>query len=271
MVHWKSNYNNDFTAIRRSEAGTDMKGRVEEYLLNKIRQDGAIHLTLLDTEKAQPKDAAKTAREAEEDGTAAIMVGGSTVTSTQMLEETVKAIKKSVSIPVILFPNNITGICPKADAIWFMSLINSSDPYFIIGAHVLGAPLVRRFGLEPIPLGYIIVGEGGAASLIGRAFPIPFDRPELAVAHALAAEYLGMRFVYLEAGSGVKESVPRDMIRMVKDVIDVPLIVGGGIRSPTQVRKIVDAGADMVVTGNITEQGTTRIRLKELIGSVRRK
>jgi phosphoglycerol geranylgeranyltransferase len=152
-----------------------------------------------------------------------------------------------------------------------MSLINSSDPCFIIGAHVLGAPLVRRFGLEPIPLGYIIVGEGGAASLIGRAFPIPFDRPELAVAHALAAEYLGMRFVYLEAGSGVKESVPRDMIRMVKDVIDVPLIVGGGIRSRTQVRKIVDAGADMVVTGNITEQGTTRIRLKELIGSVRRK
>ncbi|HKZ93313.1 MAG TPA: geranylgeranylglyceryl/heptaprenylglyceryl phosphate synthase [Candidatus Bathyarchaeia archaeon] len=246
-----------------------MTGRVERYLLNKIRQDEAVHLTLLDPEKAPPDIAAKTAREAEKDKTAAIMVGGSTVTSTQLLEATVKAIKKAVKIPVILFPNNITGICPHADAIWFMSLINSSDPYFIVGAHVLGAPLVKKFGLEPLPLGYIIVGEGGAASLIGRAFPIPFDKPELAVAHALAAEYLGMRFVYLEAGSGVKKPVPPNMIRMVKDAVKVPLIVGGGIRSGQHAKEAVRAGADMIVTGNITEEGSTLIRLKELISSAR--
>ncbi len=247
-----------------------MSGQVEKYLNSKIRKDGGIHLTLIDPEKASPITAAEIARRAERDKTAAIMVGGSTVTSTKQLEDTVKAVKQAVEIPVILFPNNITGICPHADAIWFMSLLNSSDPYFIFGAHVLGAPLVKKFGLEPIPLGYIIVGEGGVASIVGRAFPIPPDRPELAVAHALAAEYLGMRFVYLEAGSGVKNPVPARMIRAVKSIISVPLIVGGGIRTSKQAKEAVKAGADAIVTGNITESGEGD-RLKELISNVRRR
>lgn len=247
-----------------------MIGRVEKYLLDKIRHDGTAHITLLDPERMPPEIAAKTAREAEKYKTTAVMVGGSTVTSTSQLEETVKAIKKAVKIPVILFPNNITGICRYADAIWFMSLLNSADPYFIIGAQVLGAPLVKRFGLEPIPLGYVIVGEGGAASVMGRAFPIPFNKPELAVAHALAAEYLGMHFVYLEAGSGVKESVPPDMIKMVKSMVNIPLIVGGGIRSGEQVRKIVGAGADVVVTGNVTEEeGSVTYKLRELVRNIK--
>lgn len=247
-----------------------MIGRVEKYLLKKILRDGAIHVTLLDPEKTPPEEAAETAQEAEKCQTAAIMVGGSTITSTSQLEETVKAIKRVVKVPVILFPNNITGLCRYADAIWFMSLLNSADPYFIVGAHVLGAPLVKKLGLEPMSLGYIIVGEGGAASVMGRAFPIPFNKPELAAAHALAAEYLGMRFVYLEAGSGVKQSVPLGMIKMVKSMISVPLIVGGGIRTGEQVRRIVSAGADVVVTGNVTEErGSTRNKLKELIRSVK--
>jgi phosphoglycerol geranylgeranyltransferase len=247
-----------------------MTGRVEKYLLNKIMHDGAIHVTLLDPEKTPPEEAAKTARDAEKCQTAAIMVGGSTITSTSQLEETVKAIKKAVEVPVILFPNNITGLCRYADAVWFMSLLNSADAYFIIGAHVLSAPLVKKLELEPIPLGYIIVGEGGAASVMGRAFPIPFNKPELAGAHALAAEYLGMRFVYLEAGSGVKRSVPPGMIKMVKSMISVPLIVGGGIRTSQQVKKIVDAGASIIVTGNITEeQSGTRDKLEELIKGVK--
>jgi len=248
-----------------------MIGRVEKYLLNKIRKDGAIHITLLDPERASPETAAKNARIAEENQTTAVMVGGSTITSTSQLQETVKAIKKAVKIPVILFPNNVTGICRHADAIWFMSLLNSSDPYFIVGAQVLGAPLVMKFGLEPIPLGYIIVGEGGAASVIGRAFPIPFNKPELSVAHALAAEYLGMRFVYLEAGSGVKKSVPPNMIRMVRGAIGIPLIVGGGIKSAEQVKEIVQAGADVVVTGTVIEEGNTSDKLRELVKAVKTK
>jgi phosphoglycerol geranylgeranyltransferase len=249
-----------------------MIGRVEKYLLKRIRRDGAIHMTLLDPEKTAPEVAAKTAKQAEECETAAVMVGGSTITSTSQLENTVKAIKESVKIPVILFPNNVTGICPGADAMWFMSLLNSADPYFIVGAHVLGAPIVQRLGIEPIPLGYIIVGEGGAASVMGKAFPIPFNKPELAGAHALAAQYLGMHFVYLEGGSGVRQPVPPKMIRMVRNLIDVPLIVGGGIRDGEQVRQVVSAGADIVVTGNATEElRNTKRRLNELVKNVRTK
>jgi phosphoglycerol geranylgeranyltransferase len=135
-----------------------------------------------------------------------------------------------------------------------MSLLNSSDPYFIIGVHVLAAPLVRKYGLEAIPLGYLIVGEGGTAAVIGKASPIPYNKPELSVAHALAAKYLGMHFVYLEGGSGVNRPVPAEMVHMVKEVVDVPLIVGGGIRTGEQTRDIVSAGADIIVTGTIFEK-----------------
>jgi len=150
-----------------------------------------------------------------------------------------------------------------------MSLLNSSDPYYIFGAHILGAPLVRKLKLEPIPLGYVIVGEGGAAGVMGRAFPIPFDKPELAAAHALAAEYLGMHFVYLEGGSGVKKTVPLEMIRMVRNSINIPVIVGGGIKSGGQVEQIVKAGANIVVTGNITEAGNAKRMLAEIIAGAR--
>jgi len=242
-----------------------MTGRVEAYLLNKIKTDGTIHVALVDPEKVSVESATHTAEEAKNGGTAAIMVGGSTVVSTTHLDTIVQTIKKAVDIPVILFPNNITGISKYADAIWFMSLLNSSDPYFIVGAQVLGAPIIRNFHLEAIPLGYVIIGDGGAASVIGRACPIPYDKAELAVAHALAAEYMGMRFVYFEAGSGAKQTVEPEMISLVKKVISVPLIVGGGIKTGKQAKEIAKAGADIVVTGTLTE---TEGNLNEKIGDI---
>jgi phosphoglycerol geranylgeranyltransferase len=197
------------------------------------------------------------------------MVGGSTFTSTYHLDDVVEAIKKTVKIPVILFPNNITGICKYADAIWFMSLLNSSDPYFITGAQVLGAPIIKKFGLEAIPLGYIIVGENSAASVVGKACPIPYTKPELAVAHALAAQYFGMRFVYLEAGSGAKRPPSNDMIKMVKESIHIPLIVGGGMRTGEQVKETVDAGADIIVTGTVIEEGGGVDKIRTLVDCVK--
>ena len=150
-----------------------MSGRVEKYLLEEIKKNGSIHVTLLDPEEVTPLEASKIARNARNSGTSAIMIGGSTFVSQTHLDEVLKAVRRSVEIPTILFPNNVSGISCHADAIWFMSLLNSVDPYFVIGAQILGAPLVRKFGLEPISMGYIIVGDGGTAGIVGKAIPVP--------------------------------------------------------------------------------------------------
>lgn len=244
-------------------------GTVEKYLLEKIEREGAIHITLIDPEKVTPPQASRIARKAKSSGTSAIMIGGSTFASTSHLDNVIKAVKRTVKIPVILFPNNVTGISRRADAIWFMSLLNSFDPYFLMGAQVLGAPLVKKHRLEPIPLGYIIVGEGGTAGIVGKAVPIPYNKPELAAAHALAGEYLGMHFIYLEAGSGAKKPVPPQMIRAVKRYIDIPLIVGGGIKSSRQALVAASAGANIIVTGNVVENTEVKSKVSEIIEGIR--
>ncbi len=242
-----------------------MVGPVENYLLSKIERERTIHITLIDPEKVTPSSASHIAKKTESSGTSAIMVGGSTSFSTSHLDKVVKVLKEDVKIPIILFPNNVTGISKYADAIWFMSLLNSSDPYFLVGVQVLGAAIIKRYGLEPIPLGYIIVGEGGAVSVVGKAVPIPYNKPELAAAHALAADYFGMRFVYLEAGSGVGNPVPSEMIRNVKSATKLPLIVGGGIRTGEQVKEIAEAGANIIVTGNLVEENNGSQKIRELV------
>ena len=242
-----------------------MLGNVEKYLLDKIRAEGSIHMTLIDPEKLSPQQASKIAENSKSSGTSAIMVGGSTFISQIHLDDVVKAIKSTVKIPTILFPNNITGISRHADAIWFMSLLNSTDPYFLMGAQVLGAPLVKKYGLEPIPMGYVIVGEGGTAGIVGKAIAVPYTKPELAAAHALAGQYLGMRFVYLEGGSGAKNPVPPEMIRVVKHYIDIPVVVGGGIRTKEQALAAASAGADVIVTGNVIEGNNAGRKISEII------
>jgi phosphoglycerol geranylgeranyltransferase len=150
-----------------------------------------------------------------------------------------------------------------------MSLLNSVDPYFLIGAQILGAPLVKKYGLEPISMGYVIVGEGGTAGIVGKAIPVPYDKPELAAAHALAGQYLGMHFLYLEGGSGAKNPVPPDMIRAVKQYVEIPLIVGGGIRSREQALAAASAGADIIVTGNVVETGDSKSKVSEIIAGIK--
>lgn len=246
-----------------------MIGPIEKYLLERIASERSIHLTLIDPEKVTPPQASKIARKARTSGTAAIMIGGSTFVSPTHLDAVAKIIKRTVNIPTILFPNNVSGITRYADAIWFMSLLNSVDPYFLMGAQVLGAPLVKKYHIEPIPMGYVIVGDGGTAGVVGKAVAVPYDKPELAAAHALAGQYLGMRFVYLEAGSGAKEPVPPEMIRTVKRYIDVPLIVGGGIRARGQALSAASAGADIIVTGNVVEDTSVRRKVSEIIEGLR--
>jgi phosphoglycerol geranylgeranyltransferase len=246
-----------------------MRGKVEEYLREKIESERTIHITLIDPEKVTPAQASRIVAQAKTSGTSAVMIGGSTFVPTKHLDDIVRTVKRTVKLPVILFPNNVTGISRFADAIWFMSLLNSVDPYFLMGAQVLGAPLVRRYNVEPIPMGYIIVGEGGTAGIVGRAVPIPYNKPELAAAHALAGQYLGMRFIYLEAGSGAKKPVPPEMISLVKQYVDALLIVGGGIRNRGQALAAASAGADIIVTGNVVENTGVKGKVAEIVEGIK--
>jgi phosphoglycerol geranylgeranyltransferase len=150
-----------------------------------------------------------------------------------------------------------------------MSLLNSINPYYLSGAQALGAPLVKRYGLEPIPLAYLIVGENaGAAGFVGNANPIPYHKPELAAIYALAAEYMGMRFVYLEAGSGAKKIVSPEMVSTVRKTCRMHIVAGGGIKAPSQAKTLVKAGADLIVTGTIAEKASVR-KLREIIRAIR--
>jgi phosphoglycerol geranylgeranyltransferase len=248
-----------------------MLGRVEKYLLEKIAAEKTIHMTLIDPEKITPNQAAQVAENSKESGTSAIMIGGSTFNSQEHLDALIQAIKGAVDLPTILFPNNVSGISRHADAIWFMSLLNSVDPYFLVGAQILGAPLIKKFNIEPISMGYIIVGQGGTAGVVGKAIAIPYDKPELAAAHALAGQYFGMRFIYLEGGSGVANPVPPEMIKAVKKYLDVPLIVGGGIRSKEQAAAAAQAGADIFVTGNLIEAADNKKRIADVVAGIRQK
>ncbi len=227
--------------------------KVLEYLARESSKR-TLHLTLIDPDKQKAKEAGEIARSAARGGTRGIMVGGSVGISPNNLDATVEAIKERVDLPVILFPGDVAGISTKADAIFFMSLLNSRNPYYITGAQAAGAPLVKRAGIEAIPMGYIVVEPGGAAGYVGDARLIPRDRPEVAVGYALAAEFLGMRLVYLEAGSGASQPVPGEMITAVKKAIEIPLIVGGGIRDGKAAARAAKAGADIIVTGTIVEK-----------------
>lgn len=244
--------------------------RVEERLRRAIARDGAAHLTLIDPAKQIPKKAGEIASDAAAAGTDGIMVGGSTRAGGRLLDDTVLAIKKATNLPVILFPASEAGVSGHADAIFFMSMLNSRDPYFITGAQKLGAPLVKRFKLEPLPMAYLLIEPGGAAGQVGKADLIPRDKPELAVAYALAAQYLGMRFVYLEAGSGAEQPVPVEMVKAVRKAIDATLIVGGGIKTPKAATKRVRAGADIIVTGTLIEHAKARkAKIRELVKAIK--
>ena len=245
---------------------------VYQKLLDIRDKNGAGYFVLLDPDKKSLEDLVATARACETHAVDALLIGGSLL----FLEDfngVVKAIKQSVSIPVILFPGNGRQLSKHADAVLFLSLISGRNPYYLIGEQVLAAPAVRALGLEPIPTGYMLVesGKTTAAEFISNSKPLPREKPEIAVAHALAAEYLGMRLVYLEAGSGAKASVPEEMVRAVSQSVSIPVIVGGGIRTPQEARAKVEAGASFVVMGNILEKKQNHSLIETFATAVHRK
>ena len=213
-----------------------------------------IHFSLIDPDKQSPEIAGKLAKISEKSGSTAIMIGGSTLTSQQQVDETVKSIKQNSNLPTILFPSGAKYLSQYADAVFFMSLLNSRNLNFVIREHVKGAYFIKKTKIEPISMGYVIVEPGMTAGRIGEVDLIKRNDIETAIGYALSAQYLGMDFFYLEAGSGAEKTVSENMIKEVKKNIDIPLIVGGGIRNLDTAKNIILAGADIVVTGTTLEK-----------------
>lgn len=227
-------------------------GGTEAYIRRHLRH-GPLHFTLIDPDKQDPKAAGAIARAAADAGSHAIMVGGSTPERAKIFDKCVKEVRDRSGLPVILFPGGSTQVSAHADAVWWMSLLNSRSRDFLIGEQVKGAPIVHKLGLEAIPMGYIVVEPGGTVGKVGQADLVKRDDIDSAIAYALAAQYFGMRFVYLEAGSGVTSPVPPAMIKAVKRAVDIPVIVGGGLRSADVAHDAIEAGADIIVTGTLVE------------------
>lgn len=246
-------------------------GPVESSIRRAVESSGAAHLTLLDPDSQSPEKAASLACAAESGGTDGIMVGGSVGATGSLLEDTVKAIKEATGLPVILFPSSSAGLCRGADAVFFMSLLNSRSTSYLIENQAMGAPLVMRYGIEPIPMAYIIVEPGGTVGWVGDAKLVPRAKPEIAAAYSLAGKYLGMRMVYLEAGSGASSPVPVRMVSVVKRAMgDTLLVAGGGIRNGTAAREMVAAGADVIVTGTAVEDSKdASIFVREVVSAIK--
>jgi len=228
-------------------------GRVEQYLGAQIA-GGPVHFTLIDPDKSRGPKAAALARGAASLGSHAILLGGSTGISREVMGEAARAIRAAVKLPTIIFPEGAGSLTPDADAVLFMSLLNSRNLDLVIRTHARSAATVRTMRLEAIPMGYLVVAPGMRVGEVGAVDPVARDDLSGATGYALAAELLGMRFVYLEAGSGAPAPVPPPMVRAVREAIRIPLIVGGGIRSGPEARALMEAGANVLVTGTITEE-----------------
>ena len=228
-------------------------GRVERYLAEQLA-GGPLHFTLVDPDKSGGAKAGALAKGAADLGSHAILLGGSTGISREVMSAAARAVKSAVSIPAIIFPEGPGSLTSDADAVLFMSLLNSRNLDLVIRTHARSATTVRRMSLEAIPMGYLVVAPGMRVGEVGSVDPVPREDLSGATGYALAAELLGMRFVYLEAGSGAPAPVPAAMVRAVRDALRVPLIVGGGIRSGAEAKALLDAGANILVTGTITEE-----------------
>ena len=246
------------------------RNKVESFLKSELKKKNALLFVLIDSEVSHLEASNKLAKDVEKIGASAILIGGSSATDQIEMAKVVKGIKKGIKIPIILFPGNVTGVVPDADAILFSSLMNSENPYFITQAQALGAPSVLKFGLEPLPTAYLVIGEGTSAWFIGSARGIPFDKPKIAAAYALAAQFLGMRFVYLEAGSGAKTSVTPEMVQTVRRAFNGFLIVGGGIKDVKTAHSLVKAGANALVIGTLLEKGGSIKKLEEITKAIQR-
>jgi phosphoglycerol geranylgeranyltransferase len=238
-------------------------GKVERYLREKKGEHGCYLMTLIDPPDQTPEKAGKMAREAEEGGADVILVGGSASAQGEILDNSIIKIKEHCSLPVLLFPGNIGTTSKHADAIYFMSLLNSRNPYWISQAQVLAAPLVKKAGIEAIPTAYLVIEPGQAVGYIGDANLLHRDKPYIAAQYALAGEMLGSRIILTDSGSGAPTPIDPSFAAIVRKALspDTLYHCGGGIRTPEQAAELVKAGVNGIQVGTAFE-GVTDMKTK---------
>ncbi|MBU0475294.1 MAG: geranylgeranylglyceryl/heptaprenylglyceryl phosphate synthase [Bacteroidetes bacterium] len=243
--------------------------KVQEKINKTILEKGAAYLILIDPDEISGDKLINFVRHCEKSGVDGFLVGGSLMMS-NILDEVLETISNVSSLPTILFPGSVSQVSSKANAILFISLISGRNAEHLIGTHVIAAPIIKRNGLEAISTGYMLIesGKKTTAEYMSGSSPIPRNKPEIATATALAAEYLGMKYVYLEGGSGAKKTVPNEMIKMVSSAISIPIIVGGGIKDSKTAREKVENGASVIITGNFFEDETNWHLVKEFADAI---
>ena len=247
-----------------------MKTETFQKLKEIVQAKGAGFVLLLDPDRLQLDHVEDVMLRAKENGVDLFFIGG-TLLLNKNFEEFVKKVKKYAGeFPVILFPGSIFQVSQYADAILYLSVISGRNPAYLIDNQVLAAPVVWQMQLETISCGYMLIesGQMTSAEFMSNSRPIPRNKPDLALAHALAAQYLGFQTVYLEAGSGAQLSVPEDMVAAVSKTISIPVMVGGGIRTPEIAAKKVEAGAAFVVVGNHFEDAKNYSKIKEFADAI---
>ena len=213
-----------------------------------------IHMTLIDPASQSLKKSSSIAADAEKAGTDYFMIGGSTGITQSVMDECIIEIKKCTDTKVIIFPGSSSMISKYADAIYFMSLLNSTDPEFIVRHQMKASQFLRKFNLEIIPMGYLVFEPGMTVGKVGKVDLIGREDSDQALSYALAAQFFGMKLIYFEAGSGASSYVSPALVSAVRPNIDIPLLVGGGIRNAESAREIASSGADVIVTGTIAEK-----------------
>ncbi|HTP12493.1 MAG TPA: geranylgeranylglyceryl/heptaprenylglyceryl phosphate synthase [Bacteroidota bacterium] len=238
-------------------------------LLDIRNSRGAGYLILIDPDKIDPAALPSFVREATEAGADGFLVGGSLLMSNEM-DKLLQVIKGNTTLPVVIFPGSLFQVSPVADAILYLLLISGRNPDHLIGNQVTASPIIKKIGLEAISTGYMLI-EGGAttsAEFMSNTRPIPRNKPDIAVAHALAAEYIGLKMLYLDAGSGADSPVPDDMIQSISKYCSLPMIIGGGIRTPEVAREKVKSGASFIVTGTVNERNAHHSLVREFAEAV---
>ena len=230
---------------------------VFQSLLDIIDLRGACYVILIDPDRKNDDSIYEQVEIANRSAVDAIFVGGSLMMDGKS-KDRVEKIKRLSNIPIILFPGGVNQISAQYNAILFLSLLSGRNPHYLIGEQVISAPIIKDLNLETIPTGYILLDAGTVTSVefMSGTRPIPMDKKDIVVSHALAGQYLGMELIYLEAGSGAKRSVSKEIIEVVTDAVDIPIIVGGGITTPSLAETIVKAGASIIVTGTAIEKNS---------------